>query len=291
MIGPRDIKVPNFKGKTVEEAESLADRNGLKLDVVGYVKSNKYDAGEVAQQDPETGFMARKNETIEVKVSKGSDTAVIPNVVGKKEEEATKLLEDMGYKVKIREVTDPKPADEVLRQDPNAGEKLKKGEIITLEVSNGKGKEKVSVPNLLGLSQQDAESKLKNAGLSAGKVSSGYSDTYSDGKVMEQQYEAGQQIDKGSSVSFTVSKGSQSKEGSVDIDVDLTEAPGDDDVVYMTVSVNDDNGPHNAISDRKMNRNDGSIAVNINGKGTGTVTVILNGTAVSRQKVDFSSGN
>ena len=98
-------------------------------------------------------------------------------------------------------------------------------------------------------------------------------------------------MDKGTSVNFTISKGAQSKEGSVNIDVDLNEAPGDDEVVYMTVSVNDDDGPHNAISDRKMNRNDGSIAVNINGKGTGTVTVILNGTAVSRQKVDFSSGN
>lgn len=291
MIGPRDIKVPDFKGRTVEEAEKLAEQKGLKLDVVGYVKSNKYDAGEVVQQDPETGFMARKNQTVEVKVSKGSDTAVLPNVVGKSDEEATKLLEDMGYKVRINEVTDLKPEGTVVGQNPSAGEKVKKGETITLKVSNGQGKETVNVPNLLGLSQSEAQARLKEAGLSAGKVAQSYSDTYSEGKVMEQQYEAGQQVDKGTSVNFTISKGAQSKEGSVNIDVDLNEAPGDDEVVYMTVSVNDDDGPHNAISDRKMNRNDGSIAVNINGKGTGTVTVILNGTAVSRQKVDFSSGN
>ena len=58
----------------------------------------------------------------------------------------------------------------------------------------------------------------------------------------------------------------------------------------MTVNVNDANGPHNNISDRKMDRKDGVVTVNVEGTGKGTITVILNGSAVQREKVDFSAG-
>lgn len=290
MIGPKDIKVPNFKGKTVEQAERLAEKHDLRIEVVGYEKSNKYDTGEITQQDPDSGFMARKNQKVEVKVSKGSDESLVPNVVGKSEEQASKILEEIGYKVKVREVTSTKPEGEVIKQDPSAGEKAKKGDTITISVSNGKGKEKASVPNLLGCTKDEAESRIRNAGFAVGNVSSGYSDNYSEGTVMEQQYEAGQMVEKGAAISYKLSKGKKSTEGSVNIGVDLTSAPGDDEVVYLTVSVNDEDGPHNAISDRKMNRNDGNITVNVEGKGTGTITVILNGTAVERRKVDFAAG-
>lgn len=290
MIGPRDIKVPNLKGKTVEKAQQICESYDLRMEVVGYEKSNKYDTGEITQQDPDSGFMARKYQKIEVKVSKGSDSAVVPQVVGMSEEAATKMLEDLGYKVKVREVTDVKPKGEVLKQDPDAGTKLKKGNTISIDVSDGKGKEEVSVPSLLGLSEEQAKTKLTEAGLSAGNVSEGFSDDYEEGTVMEQQYEAGQKIEEGSSVSFKISKGSKSAEGSVDVDVNLDDAPGDDEIVYLTISVNDDNGAHNVISDRKMNRKDGTVTVNVEGKGKGTITVILNGSAVDRRNVDFSSG-
>ena len=291
MIGPKNIKVPNFKGKTVDQAEKIAERNDLRIEVVGYEKSRKYDTGEITQQDPDSGFMARKNQKIEVKVSKGSDEALIPNVIGKSEEQATKILEEIGYKVKVREITSTKPQGEVVKQDPSPGEKAKKGDTVTISVSNGKGKEKASVPELLGLSKSEAESRIRNAGFSVGNVSSGYSDSYEEGTVMEQQYEPGQMLEKGASINIKISKGKESNEGSVNIPVDLSSAPGDDEVVYLTVSVNDEDGPHNAISDRKMNRNDGNITVNVDGKGKGTITVILNGTAVERRNVNFATGN
>ena len=290
MIGPRDVKVPNLKGKTVEKAQQMCESLDLRMEVVGYEKSNKYDTGDITQQDPDSGFMARKYQKIEVKVSKGSDSAVVPQVIGMSEESATKMIEDLGYKVKVREVTDVKPAGEVLDQDPQAGEKLKKGSTISLNVSDGNGKIEISVPSLIGMNEDEAKAKLKEAGFSIGNISDGYSDEYEEGTVMEQQYEPGTEMEEGSSVGFKISKGSKSTEGNLDIDVNLEDAPGDDEIVYLTISVNDEDGAHNVISDRKMNRKDGTITVNVEGKGKGTITVILNGSAVDRRNVDFSSG-
>ena len=289
-IGPADIKVPNLKGMTVDKAQNAVEKKELKLDVVGYEKNNKYDVGEIISQDPEKGTMVRKNHTIEVKVSKGPDEAVIPNVVGKYEDEATDILEELGYKVKVRETTSTEDAGLVLEQQPYAGEKLKTGETVSLIVSDGKGIVQVVVPNLLGMTSSQAKSALKEAGLKVGSITKKYSDTYSEGNVMAQQYDAGQEIDEGSRVSFTVSKGTKDRSGSVDIQVDLSQAPGEDEIVYMTVNVNDANGPHNNISDRKMDRKDGVVMVNVEGTGKGTITVILNGSAVKREKVNFSAG-
>ena len=140
------------------------------------------------------------------------------------------------------------------------------------------------------MTSSQAKSALKEAGLKVGSITKKYSDTYSEGNVMAQQYDAGQEIDEGSRVSFTVSKGTKDRSGSVDIQVDLSQAPGEDEIIYMTVNVNDANGPHNNISDRKMDRKDGVVTVNVEGTGKGTITVILNGSAVQREKVDFSAG-
>ena len=66
--------------------------------------------------------------------------------------------------LRVFKLLDDSVKTEVLIHD---GEKVKKGETITLKVSNGQGKETVNVPNLLGLSQSEAQARLKEAGLSA----------------------------------------------------------------------------------------------------------------------------
>ena len=54
-----------------------------------------------------------------------------------KEKEATELLEDLGYKVKVREKTSPESQGQVLEQDPAPGEKAQNGTTITITVSDG----------------------------------------------------------------------------------------------------------------------------------------------------------
>ena len=287
-IGPKNIKVPDVKCNTIEDAQLKLEKLDLNLEVVEYEKSDKYEAGEIISQDPEAGDMVRKNTTVEVVVSKGSDEALVPNVIGKSEEEATGILDAAGYKVKVREETSTATKGEVLNQDPSAGVKLKKGETVTITVSNGKGVEKVSVPSLLGLSADEAKAKLQDAGLKVGMTAEDYSDTYSKGKIMSQEEEPGAKVEKGSSVGFTVSKGPRSSEGSIKLHVDYADAQND--VFYMTVTVSDEDGTRNVISNQQCNKEEEGTTLTINGKGTGTVTVIFDNETVMRRNVDFSAG-
>ncbi len=288
LIGPKDIRVPNLEGSTVEEAQEKLEKIELKLEVVEYEKSDKYEAGEIISQDPVKGTKVRKNAVVEVIVSKGSDEALVPNVVGKTEEEATNILDAAGYTVKVREKTSTKPKGEVLEQDPSAGVRLKKGETVTITISDGKGVEKVTVPSLLGLPADEARAKLESAGLKAGMTAEDYSDTYAKGKIMSQEEEAGTKVEKGSAVGFTVSKGPRSSEGRVKLFVDYTDAKND--VFYMTVTVSDEDGTRNVVSNQQCNKEEEGTTLNIDGKGTGTITVIFDNETVMRRNVDFATG-
>lgn len=95
-----------------------------------------------------------------------------------------------------------------MRQDPAPGSTAEKGTAINVVVSDG-SKAKAVVPYLVGKSLGDAQAALLNAGLSVGSISYDYSNTYAEGEVMWQQYDANAQLDKGTSVKIRVSKGNK----------------------------------------------------------------------------------
>ena len=128
------------------------------------------------------------------------------------------------------------PAGQVLSQTPEAGTKASPGSEITLVVSNGEGKHQVSVPDLRGLTEDEARSKLENNGLYLGSVDYEISKTYAKGQVIDQQYAAGNKIDEGTSVSVVISTGTSS---TISYYVDY--AAAQEEVFYMTVTVTDDN--------------------------------------------------
>jgi serine/threonine-protein kinase len=97
---------------------------------------------------------------------------------------------------------------QVFRQDPAAGAELDRGDTVTYWVS--RGKPQATVPDLTGLSQPSAEAALADAGLELGTVAQEQSDTVPAGAVIRQDPAAGEEVDKGSSVSIVVSTGSPS---------------------------------------------------------------------------------
>ena len=286
IIGKADIDVPDLSGKTVEEATKIAEAKDLKVEVDKYEESDEYKVGEIMDQDPPAGEKVRKNTTIKVIVSKGSDESILPNVVGLTEKDATSILEDAGYKVEVKEVTEPQPKGIVVNQSPSAGEKVKNGSTVTIEVSDGEGKEDGTVPNLIGLSKSDAEKKIVNAGFEVGKVSEESNSEFSAGKVIDQQYPAGETLEKGKSISFTVSKGQGSGQVTLAIDYDSAQ----NDVFYLTVTVSDAKGTRNVISNSQRKKKDGGETIKIKGTGQGTITVVFDNDTVMRRNVNFESG-
>ena len=135
----------------------------------------------------------------------------VPDVTGKTLEQATSDLTDVGYSVgKTTEVySDTVGAGMVISTDPAAGESAEKGTRIALTIS--KGKEQVKVPDIAGIDESSATQTLSEVGLTAKAGKAEYSDTVDKGLVIRSEPAAGEKVDKGTEVTYILSKGQNTK--------------------------------------------------------------------------------
>lgn len=157
--------MPVKKGKTVLLTVNGEAEQVVVEDVKGYEKQDAYDAlkalnlspkmqavadddtavGYVVKTDPAAGSTVSTGTTVTIYVSSGpsKESAVIPNIVGYQYSAAKEELEAAGFVV-TAEYDDESDKDEntVLSVSPNEGEKAKKGSVVTVTVSSGKGAQK-----------------------------------------------------------------------------------------------------------------------------------------------------
>ena len=153
------------KGKTVSLTVNGEAEQIVVEDVKGYKQQDAYDAlkalnlspkiqavadddtavGYVVKTDPAAGSTVSTGTTVTIYVSSGpsKESAVIPNIVGYQYSTAKEELEAAGFVV-TAEYDDESDKDEntVLSVSPNEGEKAKKGSVVTVTVSSGKGAQK-----------------------------------------------------------------------------------------------------------------------------------------------------
>lgn len=153
------------KGKTVSLTVNGETEQVVVEDVKGYKQQDAYDAlkalnlspkiqavadddtavGYVVKTDPAAGSTVSTGTAVTIYVSSGPSTesAVIPNIVGYQYSDAKEQLEAAGFVV-TAEYDDESDKDEntVLSVSPNEGEKAKKGSVVTVTVSSGKGAQK-----------------------------------------------------------------------------------------------------------------------------------------------------
>ena len=128
---------------------------------------------------------------------------VVPSLVGKKLQDAQNRAEDFGFTVDIEEYeSSSDPAGTVLTQSPDAGKHAKPGSSITIKVSAGP--EVPVVPDLIGLTYEEAISAIENAGFILGTVSYQVSDT-AIGYVCSQSIPAGMESTEGTEISISIS--------------------------------------------------------------------------------------
>lgn len=209
LLGGKEIKAPDFKNMTLEEAQLAAQEYDIKIKKADEVISEEVEKGRIVSQDPKAGSKIKTGSTIRVNISKGLGDGDVPDLTGKTEDELASYLEAAGFKLgTVSEKASEEPEGTVLDQDPKPGSTAEKGTAINVVVSDG-SKAKAVVPFLVGKPLGDAQSALLNAGLKVGSISYAYSDTYAEGEVMWQQYDANAQLEKGTSVKIRVSKGKE----------------------------------------------------------------------------------
>ena len=208
----KQVDVPDVRGMTEDEARDELNDKNLGMRVSGREASDEYDKGEIISQDPGEGEKVDEHTTIEVVVSTGPETKMVqvPNVVDAKEADAEKEIEDAGLIVKKEfEASDDVDAGRVISVSPDAGTEVEEGSEVTIVVSTGPETKMVAVPKLVGREAADAEAALTSAGL-VGSVTEQYSDEPA-GQVISQSPLEGEQVEEGSTVSYVVSLGPETK--------------------------------------------------------------------------------
>ncbi|MGL4739804.1 MAG: Stk1 family PASTA domain-containing Ser/Thr kinase [Sarcina sp.] len=134
----------------------------------------------------------------------------VPNLATLTETQAIAQLKqaNIPYTIDVEASSDV-PKGSVIKTDPAYGTTLTEGQKITLYISTGtKEVEKVQIPNIIGMTLDNAKSTLSQLGLVI-QTSQGYSNTVAKGEIISIDPSVGSEIEKGSTVNLVVSQGVQ----------------------------------------------------------------------------------
>ena len=203
-LGYEKTSIPDIVLKTEEKAISKLSGHGLKYKIT-YDESETIAKGLVISQSPVAGNEVTPETVITLIVSTGAKSFSMPNVVGMQEDEAVKTLSASGLSVSITyEQDDNKTEGDVIKQNVSTGASVKRGDSVVITVCTHS--KVITVPNVVGKTQNEAEKAIKNAGLKSGVVKVN-SDTIAKGIVISQTPKTGSGLKKNGVVIVNVSDG------------------------------------------------------------------------------------
>ena len=212
----QSIRMVNLLGMTYKEADDALTRLGLHLKA-SYEESDDYAEGLIFYQDIAEGDVLEANTVVNVKISSGGTTLVIPSgLQGKSLSDVTTLLTQAGFtnvnSSYTQEYSETVDKGLVIRVEPAEGSSVPKDAEISIVLSMGKATVMVEVPRLINMSEEDARILLSSKNLNVGSIDSTYSDSVEKGKIVYQNPEEGTEVAENTPISFVVSKGSDSVE-------------------------------------------------------------------------------
>ena len=325
MNGSNDTKtleVPQFVGLNYsKDIKGNSDYSDFSFQITeqeftqSEAENKNYSDGDVIDQDP------RANTTIDVgtKVSltlasvvedsEETNTVSVPSLAGKSYEEAQSALRAKGLKAKRTEKTSESVAQGyVISSDPDAGEDVEVGSTVTVIVSSGSANTNKTVPNLTGMTTEQAAAALEKAGLSLGSVHEQES-TATAGTVISQTVPYGTEVAKGTSVGITIAKestttddqpnndnnnngddnngGNNGGTGSASVSVTSSRItvslPTDRDTCSVTISVGG-----STLYSHTVRTSNGTASCSVSYSSSKRVVVTVDGSTIYDQDVDFS---
>lgn len=170
--GPLVLTVPSLAGTTEQTATSELTRQGFEDIAVVQEYSNDVLEGFVIRTDPEEGALSRRDDTITLYVSQGPEPFSLDDLTGMTETEARSYAADQGLVL----IVDPDTVDVtgasgldglIAAQDPEAGAEVKFGDEVHVQLG---AIIEVTVPSLLGMTEEEATTTLAEYGLTLNVV-------------------------------------------------------------------------------------------------------------------------
>ncbi len=204
-----DVAVPQLVGRTyqaVVEDKSL----DFELVVVGQRYHSVYEKGVIIEQNQLLGKIVKAGSTIELVLSLGKRMENMPNYINWDYAEANKDLRTLMEKtVTVQysyEPSDTVARNNIIRTIPISGQPITEGDVVTFVISQGTHTDTVPMPQLIGLTEDQARSLLSQYGLTIGIIDYEETDVHEPGRVLEQSTPATVEVPVGMTVNITLSK-------------------------------------------------------------------------------------
>lgn len=169
------IEVPNLKNVSITEAVNTLERQGFRYQIDSVYQTDA-KPGIIIDQDPAAGSSVKNNRTIYLTMITLSPPVVnFPEVREMTFLEARAIIAN--YELKLGDtIYIPDIARDVVLdvkyggQKLLAGQEIPKGSRINLVLGNGMGDSEVLVPNLIGLTLDEARFSIKGSSLTVGAI-------------------------------------------------------------------------------------------------------------------------
>lgn len=199
--------IPDLTDLSLEDAETLLDDKGLKLQITAEVYDLTKPPGIILSQVPPANSRVREGRFVKVTVSKGGKTVLVPKLHGISIRQAELLLADQG--LEMGDVSwissDSFPEDVVIASTPSFETPVPFGMSINLRVSLGSQPDTVEVPNLLGMNIQESRKVLREVGLQMGKIELTVNQDFLPETILSQSPPPGVKVERGTEMKLEVS--------------------------------------------------------------------------------------
>ena len=163
----------DVQGKTLEEAIAMIEAEDFRAIVSDTMYTNKVAEGIVVDQYPKPNMKVKTGRTVRLKISTSEKLVFIPNLIGQSLRSAELVLQQAGLLIDTvySEYNPEYPKGTIAWQYPKANNTMKKGFGIQVTLSKGLPPDFYQVPNVIGLSLNQAKEYLAKARLKVGKIS------------------------------------------------------------------------------------------------------------------------
>lgn len=160
--GPETTKMPNVVGMPLDQAKQAIYEAGVDVSEVNVVEKSGVSENTVTSSSIQAGAEVTNGNGVNLEVANGR--VGIPDWTGKTKDFVEQDAKKHGIKVKYLEEDSDKTPGTVLSQSPKATESAPTNEVQVTIARSAKASD-ISVPDVVGKSEQEAQSTLATAGL------------------------------------------------------------------------------------------------------------------------------
>lgn len=199
-----EVTVPDITDLALSDALDKLQEAKLDLEVRDFTYSDLVKENRVVIQRPRPGQVIKEGRAVGVVLSRGSKRYPVPEVVGKRLEEAAILISEAGLKYEVAATVSGGQVDEVVGVGREPGTRLSPGETVRLLVASGPKPILLRMPKVEGMTRGEAESVLSSLGLIIERIESvNLGDAQKVGSIIGQDPQPGYPVERGAAVALS----------------------------------------------------------------------------------------